>query len=1067
MRTSCLRNRFFLFLFLGIFLIKAGGQPFYFRHYQVENGLSNNAAITSLQDKKGFLWFGTKDGLNRFDGYSFKIFRNNPLDPGSIGNNFIHCLYEDRNGVIWVGTENGLYAYNEKTESFSLLKQTANAPVGDVKMDNKGTLWYTQLFTLYKYITANNKLQAFPLSDYFESTSLCISPAGQLWVSSSNGSLYEYNYQEDSFASYNVFKNRNAKSNTWIEKIVATDNGAIFIGTANGAKIFDLKTKTYKDILINSPDKTEIFVRNFLENNETDIWIASESGIYIYNKQTGAVTNLRKAYNDPYSISDNAVYTFCKDREGGIWAGTYFGGINYYPEQHTLFKKYFPKTGEVTLSGNVVREIHADNSGNLWIGTEDAGLNKLDTANKTFTVFKPTGSKTGISYTNIHGMLVDGNELWIGTFEHGLDIMNINTGKVTRHYSSGTGPGDLKSNFIFCITKSKEGAILVGTTRGAYQYNKSQDNFMPLRGFPVYIWYSYLLTDHQATLWAATYGNGVNFYNTNTQASGNYRYKPGDTTTIASDRVNSIFEDSNNDLWFATEGGLSKYDRDKKQFKTFNKNNGFPSDFILSILEDNSKNLWVSTSKGIVCFTPATGQCKIYTTAHGILNDQFNFNSAYKDPNGNMYFGSVKGLISFNPASFSTNTFIPPVYITGFQVFNKELVIGENGSPLKNSITYTNKLTINYEQSTFSIDFASLSYTAPEMSEYAYKMEGLDKRWTYLKKNRKAYFTELAPGNYVFKVKATNSSGLWNEAETSLAIQILPPWWASFWAYCLYILLIILLIVYLTRAYHKRTEEKNRRKYELFEIAKEKEIFKSKIEFFTNVAHEIKTPLTLIKGPLEKVIKKAEGIPELTNNLKIMDRNTNRLIELTHQLLDFRQTEMEGYSLSFVMANISDILDETYINFKPLADQKDLRFQLHLPPSPVYAYIDHDAFKKIVYNLFINAVKYSDHEVLIILFPVNEKDTNFTIEIKNDGFLIPLEMREKIFEPFFRISETEQQKGTGIGLALSRSLAELHRGTLHLKEPEDKLNVFCLSLPVHQQNEFNLAINRASFNNTR
>ena len=298
-----------------------------------------------------------------------------------------------------------------------------------------------------------------------------------------------------------------------------------------------------------------------------------------------------------------------------------------------------------------------------------------------------------------------------------------------------------------------------------------------------------------------------------------------------------------------------------------------------------------------------------------------------------MYFGSVKGMICFQPDEFIKNSFVPPVYITGFQVDNKDLTIGKKGSILQRSITYTDRIVLNDNQSTFSIDFASLSYTAPEMAEYAYKMDGLDRDWTYLKTNRKAYFTELSPGSYTFRVKASNSSERWSDQEAMLTIVILPPWWGSPWAYGLYILAALLLIWLLIRNYHNGVEERNRRKIEHLEIAKEKEIFNAKIEFFTNVAHEIRTPLTLIKGPLEKVMRKAGAITEINDNLRIMERNTNRLIDLTNQLLDFRQTEIRGFSLNFVKANISELLEDTYQSFRPLAEKGNLRFRLDLRVS--------------------------------------------------------------------------------------------------------------------------------------
>lgn len=1039
---------------LTVFLITTHilcGQSYYFRHYQVENGLSNNAVICSVQDKQGFLWFGTKDGLDRFDGYSFKIFRNDPDNKGSIGSNFIHCLYEDKNGILWAGTENGLYKYDATTESFSLLSTNPTGHIRDIQMDRQGNLWFISAFVLIKYDKAKKKLEYYPIEKHFEATSVCISSDGSLWASTTSGLLKKYNPASNSFTSFDVFTHSDRSVNTWIEKLYATTNGKILIGTSiHGAKLFDITDSTYKDILTYNPDKTEIFARSFVQASEDECWIGTESGIFIYNMKTTALTNLRKKYNDPYSISDNAVYTFCRDKEGGIWAGTYFGGINYYPRQYSSFKKFFPRNAENSLSGSIVREIHEDVSGNLWIGTEDAGLNKLDSATGTFVHFQPTGMQGSISYTNIHGLLVTGDELWIGTFEHGLDVMNIKTGKVIRHYSVGPDPHALKSNFIYCIYQTSSGEIMLGTTRGAYLYNRTDDNFSFVPGLPVN-WYSSILKDDKGIIWAGTYGNGINYYNTKTGKGGNFRYEVANKNSIASDRINSLFKDSRQTLWLATEGGLCKYNPSTNDFKRYTTRNGLPSNFILSILEDDRQNLWISTSRGLVRFDPQTEALNTYTKDNGLLNDQFNFSSAYKDKNGKMYFGSVKGLISFHPDQIIKNSFIAPVYITGFQINNKDLIIAESGSPLTKSITYTDRIELSHNQSTFSIDFASLSYTAPEMSEYAYKMEGLDKDWTYLKTNRKAYFTELAPGTYVFQVKAANSSGIWNEQQTQLTIEIFPPWWASKWAYFIYVLAGIVIAYYLIKNYHKRVEEKNKRKIEHLEIAKEKEIFQAKIDFFTNVAHEIRTPLTLIKGPLEKVIKKAGNMPEIKDSLKIMDRNTNRLIDLTNQLLDFRQTEIQGFHLNFVKENISEIVEETFISFKPLAEQKSLVFKLYLPSTTIHACIDSEAFSKILTNLFSNAIKYAQSKVYIHLLPPGTDSSFFSIEIQNDGFLIPYEMKEKIFEPFFRLKETEKQKGTGIGLALSRSLTQLHKGMLDLKEPVHDMNTFVLVMPVYQE----------------
>jgi ligand-binding sensor domain-containing protein/signal transduction histidine kinase len=1048
-----LLNKKQLFVLLFVFAVfNAHSQPYYFRHYQVENGLSNNAVICSLQDSKGFLWFGTKDGLNRYDGYSFKVFRTEDKKE-SLGNNFIHSLYEDRTGTLWIGTEKGLYAYDPVLEQFHLLKGTENNLIGEITSDKNQSLWFIANFNLSKYNLSSKKIQSYGIDRFFSATSVKLAPDGTIWASSATGLLYRYNLQTDGFTSHNVFEHSNPSVTKWIEKIVCTNNGKILVGTSNeGAKVFDIATASYKNIITHNSDKTELFVRNFIQASADEYWIGTESGVYIYNTRTEKIVNLKKSFGNAYSISDNAVYTFTKDREGGIWLGTYFGGISYYPKQYTSFTKLTRNGNENSLSGNVVREVKEDGYGHLWIGTEDGGLNELYLKTGRIKQYKPTGEKGSICYSNIHGLLVNKNELWIGTFEHGLDVMDIKTGKVVRHYSTATSRS-LQSNFVYCTYQSPTGEIMIGTTRGAYQFDAGKNDFTPLPSLPLFNWYTCLLKDEQGIIWATTFGNGINYYNTKTRNNGNFRYNAQNKNSIASDRVNCVFEDSNKNLWFATEGGLCKFNRANSSFSRYTTDDGLPSNFTISILQDDSKRLWISTTKGLVCFHPSTKQMTVYTAANGLLTDQFNFSSGFKDVKGNMYFGSAKGLISFHPASFLKDEFIPPVYITGFQINNKDIAIDEKKSPLKKSISYTDKIILPHNEATFSIDFAALSFTAPATLSYLFKMEGLDNDWTILKTNRKIYFTDLSPGTYIFKVKASNSSGLWKGKETQIIIVILPPWWRSWWAYTVYAIILALTAFYFIRDYHRRMEEKNRRKMELMEITKEKELYEAKMEFFTNVAHEIRTPLTLIKGPLEKIIRIAGAQPDISRSLNIMNRNTNRLLDLANQLLDFRATETKGFSLNFSKVNISDLLEETFNNFKPLAEQKDIGYQLYLPEATAIAFVDLDAMNKILYNLFSNALKYAKEQVCISLL-WQQNSQSFSIEFKNDGFTIPYENCDKIFEPFYRMKETEKQTGTGIGLALARSLTQLHKGSLELRESNDGLNHFLLTLPLQQENGF-------------
>lgn len=1031
------------------------GQSHYFKRYQVENGLSNSTVFCSLQDRNGFLWFGTKDGLNRFDGYNFKIFQTDADDTKSIGDNFIRSIYEDPNGGIWLGTNNGLYKYNVINENFSLAVAT-EIDIRDIAMDKNGEVWYISGSNLNRFNPATKKIFSFNPKSFFYASSISLSDDGTVWLSSNVGTLEKYNSKTNTFKSFDVFANSVSSSSRWIEKIRTFGNDYVFIATSTqGAKIFDIKTETYRDILRYNPDKTDIYARDFARRSADEFWIGTESGVFIYNIKTNKYINLRKSYNDPYSLSDNAVYTLTVDKEGGVWAGTFFGGVNYYPKQYTSFEKFFPDYSPLSLSGNAIREIRQDKYGNLWFGTEDAGLNKLENKGKGFIHYYPNGKKGSIAYSNIHGLLAIDNKLWIGTFEHGLDIMDIKSGKIVKHYDAGPSANQLKNNFIVTFYQTSKGEILIGTRSGLFCYNSASDDFSYIPYLSAHFVHS-IIEDHTGTIWVGTVGQGLFYFNKKTKQSGNYKFDPKDKNSIGSNNVNAVYEDSDHTLWLATEGGgLCQLLPDKKTFKRITNKNGLPSNTAYKIIEDNDKNLWITSSKGLVFMDRDSKRLKIYSKANGLLNDQFNYNSAFKDKDGMLYFGSVKGLIKIDPTQFIKSSFVPPVYITGFQIYNEEVGVNNPSSPLKKSINFTDTIYLNYDQSSFSIDFASLSYTAPEMTEYAFKMVGLEKDWTYIKSNRKAYFTELSPGKYVFKVKAANFSGLWNGKEKQITILIAPPFWASYWAYLVYILLLVFLIYLGFSTYHNRHKAKNERKLELFEHEKEKEIYHAKIEFFTNVAHEIRTPLTLIKGPMEKIIMKVDEVPQIKNNLLIMERNTDRLLNLTNQLLDFRKTETNGFSLNFVKANIKLLLEDNYQRFKPLAEQKKIRFRINLPETPVSAYVDPEALNKILSNLLNNAVKYSKSKVKLTLQPLEEGESYLTLIVENDGYLIPKEMKEKVFETFYRIKETEKVSGSGMGLALARSLTQLHNGTLVMLPSENNMNIFSLTLPIHQDIEFN------------
>jgi ligand-binding sensor domain-containing protein/signal transduction histidine kinase len=1011
-------------------------QNYYFKHYQVENGLSNNDVRAVFQDKAGFVWFGTRDGLNRFDGYSFKVFRSDPSNPGSIGNSFIRCLAADNNQKLLVGTRSGIYRYEELTETFELVKGTANLSIKEILNDSKGNMWFVGKNKFFKHNYKTGVTVALKVDSASHPNSFCITPSGGVWVCTTSGLLKRFDEKSNLFTGYNMFSHSPKALSNNIESSYALNDSAILIGTRNqGVKLFNTKTNTYTDLINYDKSGSKLLVRDFLEYGHNEVWIGTEAGIYIYNTVTKSLTLHKKNYTNPFSLSDDVVYDLYKDRENNVWIATYFGGVNYYSRQNNLFEKYFKGNEGKSINGNAIRDIEKDGFGNLWISSEDGGLNKIDAKEHRIYSYTTSTNNLRISSNNIHALLVNGNELWIGTFNDGIEVLNIKTGKIIHHFNQGEDSLSLKSNLVNSLVKTKAGEILVGSNTGLYRYNASKKNFTAIPQLTGYIICTY--EDYTGTIWTGTQLSGIEYYNPRTGEAGTFAYDANNNKSISDNSINGFFEDSNKNLWVATDGGgLCRLNRKDKTFKRVTTRDGLPSNFVFAVLEDEQKQLWITTSQGLVRYNVSRGSMNTYTTADGLLTNQFNYNSSFRDDNGEMYFGSVKGLISFHPGDFTLSNFSPPVVITGLLINNKEVEINKDNSALHIAIPFTPQITLEHNQSTISIDFAALSFIAPEKTRYAYKLDGLDKDYTNLNSNRRVYYTNLSPGLYLFRVKTLDTQSPTNK-ETVLRIRILPPIWASGLAFLVYIVLSIALLYLIIRNYHRRLEEK-----------KEKEIYEAKIEFFTNVSHEIKSPLTLIKGPLENLIENAEELPDMKEDLLMMEKSTDRLINLTNQLLDFRGVESKGFRLSFDEHNITEIVEDCYENYESAARKQHKQFNICLPSEPLLAFVDAEAFRKIVTNLLSNALKYSNTWVDINVIPKSEDGLCFIIEVESDGSVIPEDMKEKIFEPFYRLKVTENKQGTGIGLALARSLAELHKGELYVKKGAGSSNVFVLSLPI-------------------
>lgn len=1059
--TFCVLACFFITIFCQAQSVE---EHYYFKNLSIRNGLSQNTVNAILQDRKGFMWLGTKDGLNRYDGLSFRKFKHDAANPRGIGNSFITSLYEDFNGNIWVGTDAGVYIYYPEKEAFeefdcqSLEKTRIERSVSMIAGDKQGRVWIAvEAQGMFCYDARQKLLRNYPLSE-ISSNIKCFTfdSGGTLWLGFYGDGLY---YSKDNLATVHPYGSPEDGKREFeggvITKIVQGNYNCLYIGSVKeGVSELNLTSGQVRNLLAIDESGESIFCRDLLPYSDNELWIGTESGIYIYNLRTAQFIHLRASLYDSYSLSDNAIYALYKDREEGLWIGSYFGGVDYYPRQYTYFAKYYPKNIANSLHGKRVREFCRADDGTLWIGTEDGGLNHFNPKTKEFHFFEPSAG-----FTNIHGLCMDGSHLWVGTFSKGLRVIDTRTGVILRTYTEGHTSHSLNDNSIFSICRTSAGEIYLGTLFGLLRYNRTQDNFdrIPeLNGKFVYD----IKEDSYGNLWLATYANGAYCYDVSVRRWKNYVFDAEDEKSLPYDKVLSVFEDSYRQIWLTTQGGgFCLFHPDTETFTRYGLKDGLPNDVVYQIVEDDDRFLWLTTNNGLVRFDPKTMEMKVFSTANGLPTNQFNYRSGFKDEAGNIYLGSINGFVAFDPRTFAENRQVPAVAITDFLLFNKEVPVGETDSPLKSSITFSDKVVLTADQNSFSFRIAALSYQAPRMNKLMYKLEGFDEGWLTIGESPLVTYSNLGYGDYVFKVKASNSDGVWNEQETSLHLSILPPFYLSGWAYCFYVLFFMGCLVCVIFYFKRRNYRKQHRQMEMLEQEKEREVYHAKIDFFTNVAHEIRTPLTLIKGPLENIILKKEVDSETKEDLYIMKQNTERLLNLTNQLLDFRKTETRGFRLNFTECDVVAVLRETYLRFTSLAKQKGLDFILELPQECFMADVNQEALTKIISNLLNNGVKYASTYLRISL-ETDEKV--FHIRTFNDGEMIPDTMKEEIFKPFVRLDkEDEVTTGTGIGLALSRSLAELHQGSLMMEKGEE-VNCFCLTLPVNQDSTITLSAENVS-----
>lgn len=1030
-RHRIMMSGFIVMLFTVLFPMIASGQWHNFLRLNTDDGLSHNNVKAIAKDNLGFIWIGTKNGLDRFDG---KLLRNyNCVDSvGGHKDNNVGALYDDGK-CLWIGTDTGVFSYYKRTERFHFLDlktaggESINNWVGEISGDSFGNVWIiVPNQGIFK--VKDNTLIKMPLlkedSSNMSPSCIVVGHDNTIWVGTWRKGLFFKNPKEDRFRMMDKEKSDFDFTELEINSMSLLGK-RLFIATQDG-KLFALDTETKRCEPIEFGNSKGNIIRT-LSNDGKNIFVGTYEGLYVLDKSAKQIGHLRHNSLDASSLCDDIIFSIFNDKEGNLWIGTLFGGISYYPASGMDFRKYFASGNNYgNLSSDRIRGLDMDSSGCLWIGTEGGGINRV---NQDGTL-----SRFGKQNSTIFRIVHFGDSVYCGTYSDGLYVFDM-TGN-ERHYS----PVELniEDSNVFAIYRDDKGNFWLGNGNGAWKSRPGKMIFQKVEELAG-VWVHDIKQDDSGNIWFASNGGGIRRMDTTGKL---HKYIAGnDTGSLKSNNVTSIFIDSKKRLWFSTDhGGIALYNYKNDDFTTFSKEQGLPDDVAYDILEDSYGNLWFGTNNGIVSFNPDKGTVRTYDKSHGLRGTLFNYSSACKGLDGSLYFGGEAGVVSFNPSQ-GVSSVTPALYFSKLSVDGKEVLPGRKDSILKESILFTPNLTIPAERSNISLDLSMPVYWGGKSSSFYYRLDPLDKEWRMVNGNT-LNFAGLAPGKYTLMVRGETSDG--TQAYAELELKITPPWYASAWAIMAYILVSLIVLGVIIFLYKKRKERQFRHLQRMIDMENEKEIYEAKLGFFTEVAHEIRTPVTLISAPLESIKEMNLPDSDLTYNLRIIESNATRLLALISQILDLEKVGREKYVLDCKCRDITEIVKETTSRFESSFVRAGQKFKVSLPECALFANVDKDALIKILSNMLNNALKYGEHETSLTL---ECKEEIIVVRVSNDGDLIPYEMREKIFQPFVRGESTRFIKpGSGIGLGLAKALASLQGGDLYIDNEDEAANTFVLEL---------------------
>lgn len=1038
---------------------KLFSQRFEFEKLTSKQGLSHNTVYDITQGEDGKMWFATREGLNSFDSYTIKSYYANKEENNSgLSYNKITALLSSSKG-LYVATQYGIDKYDKlKDKFFSVNKgEQLKGAITNLYESSEHKIYITTSQGLY---LLNNNDQVKQIIKNENVVDICDYKTKILWVVMGQ-KIVMTNDIGEIIKEYMLPISSSAPkscSHYVIYKIFKDYLGDIWVGTSKGLFKFFPEKDTFQHINTGDHLKLEAnVIRDIAEDKQRNLWLGTEAGIIIYHPKAKKTQRITQSFdNNINSLSDKAVYSIFMSKENIAWVGTYFGGVNYATLSQSRVKKLMPKKEGDFLRGKAISQIIEDKNKRLWIGTEDGGVTILDKANNSFSYLN--NEKDGLSSNNVHTLFEEPDFVWIGTFLGGLNRFDKKSGTIRVYKNQPSNPYSLSNNNVYSILKTSQGKLLVGTEAGLNVYNYDKNNFTPFMpevfgGKFIYK----IFEDSKKNLWICTRFLGIYEIKHNAEELIHYSAS-GEEVTINSNQIINCNEDSKGNMWFGTlGGGLLKWNGSR--FKTYTTENGLPNNNVYGAIEDEQGNIWATSNKGISKIIPGSEKIVNYNISHGLSTNQFNFKSLFKASDGILYFGSINGLNYFSPKDFTQDEKSAAIHFTGLKLFNKDVMIDGEDHLLSKQINYTDSLTFKHAQNVITIEYGAINYKTNGINEYAYFLEGFEEKWNHVGNKTSATYTNLSPGEYTFHVKMLNENG--QHTKKSIYLSILPPFWKSNWALLLYGLLlagtIFAYMRFMKFIHHQRLAVE----VEKLEKKKIQEINRHKLNFFTFISHELKTPLTLIIASIEKYFQQKVSPTSEPEVLFSVKKNAQKLTHLIQQLMEFRKIETDHAQLDLQRGDVILFLKDTFTAFEPLFNYKNIAYHFKHNFSEYHCYFDAYKLEMIVTNLISNSIKSIDDEgeVNVEISIANKLDENqyapLTIKVSDTGRRMSKAQLEKIFNTFYRAnSENIEVEGSGLGLALVKSLVDFLHGEINITSEEKIGTTISVCIPLilkHQQ----------------